>query len=94
MPVQDCGSNHPHDAPCGHSSGCDHSMCSFIASGLLSELSQNELSHGELDHVGVIPELAHAAVCRLNHRESMMSVLHSVSDGVPEFCARLQVWQI
>ena len=78
----------PASAPCDPTSGCDHSVCSFILSGLDSQLLQWDVQ------LCSASEFLHVPSCGAYRRESTVPQSHSDSWGAPEFCAHLQVWQI
>jgi hypothetical protein len=78
----------PVSAPCDPKSGCDHSVCSFIVSGINSELFQWDV---ELCIATEFIDVPASGACQ---RESTAPGWHSDGWCAAEFCAHLQVWQL
>ena len=74
--------------PCGHSSSCDHSVCHFITSGLVSELSQCDVQFG------IVPEPAESLIVGTARREAACPELHFSGGAAQRLCALHQVWRI
>lgn len=88
-PIPNCDPISSDSVPCGHSSGCDHSVCSFTAS-----VPGNELSRWDVLQVCIVAEPAQAPISGACQRECLLPDSKCVALSAPEFCARLQVWQI
>ncbi len=78
----------PVSAPCDPTSGCDHSVCSFIVSGINSELFQWDVQ------LCIATEFVDVPASGACQRESTAPGWQSDGWCAAEFCAHLQVWQI
>jgi hypothetical protein len=78
----DCPASHDQ-----HSSECDHTECSFVATAAVSLEAQPEYSFR------ISGPQANAALSSLVNTEVCVRPIHSCDTHAPAFCARIQVWR-